>query len=93
MPRSQANAASHDAHSRVAASGSTALPLLTSEDPIRRSAVQSTTTIVLHCPASLIRFRILTSEPAPIRDGTAGLPYPKAQDVPESEGMLWRRNL
>jgi hypothetical protein len=83
MPKSQANAASRQA----------SRPLSISEAPIWRSAVQSTTTIVLHCTASLIRFRILTSEPAPIRDGTAGLPYPKAQDVPESEGMLWRRNL
>jgi hypothetical protein len=83
MPMSQADAASRQA----------SRPLSMSEAPIRRPAVQGTTTIVLHCPASLFRFRILTSEPAPIRDGTAGLPYPRAQDVPESEGLPWRRNL
>ena len=50
------------------------------------------TTLVVHCPSSLVRFRILSTGSALPHHGTAGLLYPEAQDVPESEGMLWRRN-
>jgi hypothetical protein len=58
-----------------------------------RLASRGAQALVLHCPSSLVRFQILPTCSAPPRNGTAGLLYPEAQDVPESEGMLWRRNL
>lgn len=48
-------------------------------------------TLVVHSRYPAVRFRIVSAPAVP----PAGLPVSlllRAQDVPESDGMLWRRN-
>lgn len=87
MPTSQAQSARANS-----SQGLVSPPARSRRPSSARSAAHGATTLVLHCSSSLVRFRILTTSSAPPRNGTAGLLYPEAQDVPESEGLLWRRN-
>ena len=56
----------------------------------RHQSVSRPTTLVVHSRLHAVRFRIL------VAPATTALPVsllPEAQDVPESDGLLWPRNL
>ena len=50
------------------------------------------TTLVVHSRVPQVRFRILSTHAAP-RATELPVSSLKAQDVPESDGLRWRRNL
>lgn len=57
-----------------------------------RRSLPQTPTLVLLCTSSPLRFRILSASSALPRSGVVGILHLEAQDVPESEGLPWRRN-